>query len=116
VLVPPFFQPNPWGMSVFVTSPWLGYLFALRRPDATTRLLLATAAAVALPLLFTWSMGYAQYGYRFALDFMPYLWLALVLGLRQRFGGLPLGFRAWGVAAAALNGALLLVMRLHATG
>jgi hypothetical protein len=116
VFTAPFFRPNPWGMSLFVTSPWLAYLFALRRPDRRTKLLLATAVCVAAPLLFTWSMGYAQYGYRFALDFLPFLWLALAVGMRDRFGGLTTGFKALAVAAALVNAWLLGVMLLEASG
>ena len=116
VFTAPWFRPNPWGMSVFVTSPWLAYLFALRRPDRRTGLLLATAAVVAAPLLLTWSMGYAQYGYRFALDFMPFVWTALVVGLRTRFGGVPLGFRVAVVFAALLNAYLVGMMLVEATG
>jgi hypothetical protein len=112
----PFFRPDPWGMSIFVTSPWLAYLFAIRRPDARIRLLLATAACVALPLLFAWSMGYAQYGYRFALDFLPFLWLAVAIGMKARFGGLTTGFKAWTLIAALLNAWLLGVMLVEAPG
>jgi hypothetical protein len=116
VFTAPFFRPNPWGMSLFVTSPWLAYLFALRRPDRRTKLLLVTAACVAAPLLLTWSMGYAQYGYRFALDFLPFLWLAVAAGMRERFGGLTTGFKALVVAAALVNAWLLRVLLVEAAG
>jgi hypothetical protein len=29
-------------------------------------------------------VGWAQFGYRYALDFMPFVWLLIVLALRQR--------------------------------
>jgi hypothetical protein len=53
-------------------------------------------------------MGYAQFGYRFALDFLPFLWTALALGVRARHGALPPGLRVLVVASAAVTLWLLL--------
>jgi hypothetical protein len=103
----PFFTPGYWGLSLFATSPWLAWLFGLRWRDRRSRCLLAAAVATAGSLSFTWSMGYAQFGYRFALDFLPYLYLALLLGLRERGAGLPRGFAAVVLASACANAYLL---------
>jgi hypothetical protein len=54
-------------------------------------------------------MGYAQFGYRFALDFLPFLWTAFALGVRVRHGSLPPGLRVLVVASAAATCWLLLV-------
>jgi hypothetical protein len=54
-------------------------------------------------------MGYAQFGYRFALDFLPFLWTAFALGVRARHGALPPGLRVLVVGSAALAFWLLLV-------
>jgi hypothetical protein len=109
VLVFPWLRPDPWGMSLLVTSPWLLALLCLPRPGAVPRLLLGTSALVAGGLAFTWSMGYAQFGYRFALDFLPFLWTAFALGVRVRHGSLPPGLRVLVVASAAATCWLLLV-------
>jgi hypothetical protein len=52
-------------------------------------------------------MGYAQFGYRFALDFLPYLYAALLLGLRARGPRLPRGFAPVVLASACANAYLL---------
>lgn len=109
VLVYPWFRPDPWGMSLLVTSPWLLHLMGASPRRPVERLLLATSALVAAALLPTWSMGYAQFGYRFALDFLPFLWSALVLGLVRRHGRLPPGFKALVLASAVTTFYLLLV-------
>ena len=108
VMVFPWLRPDPWGMSLLVTSPWLLYLLGLPVPGGVARLLLGTSALVAGALLPTWSMGYAQFGYRFALDFLPFLWTALALGVRARHGALPPGLRALVLASAVVTCWLLL--------
>ncbi len=108
VMVFPWLRPDPWGMSLLVTSPWLLTLLRLPRPDGVARLLVGTSVLVAGGLVFTWSMGYAQFGYRFALDFLPFLWTALALGVRARHGALPPGFRTLVAASAAVTLWLLL--------
>ena len=107
VMRPPFLRPGAWGLSVFATSPWLLWLFALRPSDRRSGSLLAAALATAVALCFTWSMGYAQFGYRFSLDFLPYLYLLLLAGLRERGPALPRGFAAVVIASACANAWLL---------
>lgn len=103
----PGLRPGPWGMSLLVTSPWLLWLVPRWPRDPIGRLLLAAAGLVALSILPTWSMGYAQFGYRFALDFLPFLWLALLLAFRQQ-GGLTSGFKTTVVVAGFVDIYLLL--------
>jgi len=107
VMQPPWLRPGYWGLSLFATSPWLGWLFGLRLRDRRSRCLLAAALATAAALCFTWSMGYAQFGYRFSLDFLPYLYLLLLTGLRARGPELPRGFVAVAMASACANAYLL---------
>lgn len=90
----PRFQPNaPYvviskhGMSLFLTTPAFFYLFLPeeRKSDADKfwyRLLWVTVAVTALPGLFYQNTGYAQFGYRFSLDYTPYLVLLLAVGRR----------------------------------
>lgn len=77
---------NPFGMSMFVTMPmWLLLLLPKKRPRLHWPLWL-TVAVVALPGLFYQNTGYAQFGFRFSLDYTPYLMTLLALGgwsLRQ---------------------------------
>ena len=70
----PFLRPDGLGMSVFLTTP--GLLFAVRadwrRP--LPWLLLGTAAFVLIPTLLYYGGGWLQYGYRYFLDSIPFIW------------------------------------------
>jgi len=81
VLLPrfPFVMFNPEGMSLFLTTPVLLLLPTLRNWTRPALAALATALLVALPSLFYANTGFAQYGYRYAADFLPFLLLALAL-------------------------------------
>jgi len=91
---------HPDGMSIFITTP----LFALLLwPRARPRLhlpLWLTVAATALPGFLYQNTGYVQFGYRFSLDYTPYLFLLLAVGARpMTWGFWALGL--WGVAVNA---------------
>jgi len=96
---------HPDGMSLLVTTP----LFALLLwPRARPRLhlpLWLTAAATALPGFLYQNTGYVQFGYRFSLDYTPYLFLLLAVGARPMARGFwALGL--WGVAVNAWGAAV----------
>ena len=88
VLTFPFFAANPWGMGVFVTAPWLLCVFGLRYRDTTSRLILLTVIMIALPILLYYAVGYRQFGYRYSLDFLPFIWFAMLRNYREQRGGL----------------------------
>jgi hypothetical protein len=88
VLKSPFVAANPWGMSVFITSPWILRLLGFRFTDRTSRLILGTAIVIALPVLCYYAVGFRQFGYRYSLDFLPllfYLLLREYRGQREKF-------------------------------
>ena len=70
---------DPRGLSLLVTMPWLVLLvFPRARPRLHWPTWL-TVAVCALPGLFYQNTGYIQFGFRFSLDYTPYL--VLLLGL-----------------------------------
>jgi len=71
------------GMSIFVTTPLFFLLLWPRRRARVSRALWITIAAVALPALFYQNDGYFQFGYRFSLDWTPFLFLLLAVGARR---------------------------------
>lgn len=87
----PYFKPDGLGMSVFFTSP--GLLLAALAPwrDRRSWLLLATAVLVLIPTLLYYGGGWLQYGYRYFLDSIPYVWALVAMAVARR-GRLP----AWG--------------------
>jgi hypothetical protein len=71
------------GMSLFLTTPLLGMLlWPIVRPRLH-RLLWLTTAAISVPGFFYQNTGWRQFGFRFSLDYTPYLFLLLALGGRK---------------------------------
>ena len=93
-------------MALWVTMPWL---LLLLWPRGSRRLTLATGLAVAacaLPGLLYQNTGYMQFGFRFSLDYTPYLVLLLALSgwsTRSRLflalGALAVLVNFWGAVA-----------------
>lgn len=75
---------DPQGTGIWAVSPAL--FLGLRPPlPGQRRLFLAswmTAVAVAVPDLLYYNTGWYQFGYRFSLDFIPYLLVPLAMALR----------------------------------
>jgi hypothetical protein len=86
VLQFPYFQPSPWGMGLFYTSPAL--LLAFRDFGRRLREPLVLAcwlaiAAIMVPLVTYYGVGFVQFGFRYALDFIPFLLLLTAINLPQ---------------------------------
>ena len=95
----PYFRPDGLGMSVFITSPAL--LLAVRAPwrDRRSWWLLLAAVLVLIPTLLYYGGGWLQYGYRYFLDSIPFVWALVAMGIAHRgsirwWGWLLIG---WGV-------------------
>jgi hypothetical protein len=93
--------PRQTGMSVLLASP--AYLLALPalallRDRRVAGALLATLA-IAVVNLMHFSQGWVQFGYRFSLDFAPFLLVAVALGT-ERFLGPRDAERPWRLAVA----------------
>lgn len=75
----PYFRPDGLGMSIFITSP--GLLYAVRAPWRESRSwwLGAAALVVLVPTLLYYGGGWLQYGYRYAMDSIPFVWALCVL-------------------------------------
>lgn len=94
--------PDQRGTSLLLTSP--AYLLvlpalALLRDRRVAGALLA-ALAIALVNLMHFSQGWVQFGYRFSLDFAPFLLVALALGTERLLG--PRGVPRAGRTAVAV--------------
>ncbi len=87
----PFFRPDGLGLSIFLTSP--GLLLALRAPWRSSRAIALglTALVVLVPSLLYYGGGWLQYGYRYALDSIPFV-IALC-GLAAAHHGVGRGWR-----------------------
>lgn len=85
---------NGEGLSLFVTTPLLALLLWPRKKPRLYRALWITAAAIAVPGFFYQNSGWYQFGFRFSLDYTPYLIVLLALGGRTMT-------RAWWALACA---------------
>jgi hypothetical protein len=79
---PPYVMISNHGLGMLATTPFLfALLWPVSRPPLRIALWLAVAAA-AIPGLFYQNTGWVQFGFRFALDYMPYLFALLALSDR----------------------------------
>lgn len=79
----PYFTFDGNGTSALLTWPLLLMLFFVNTRAAEVRWSLLAAGAIAVALLLSFATGNHQYGYRYGFDFIPFLLLALVSGLRE---------------------------------
>jgi hypothetical protein len=96
----PYFKPDGLGMSILLTSP--GLLYAIRAPwrESRTWWLALAALIVLIPTLLYYGGGWLQYGFRYALDSIPFVWLLCGLAaVRDEARGQGLGL-IWKVAIA----------------
>ena len=81
---------NAVGTSVLLISPFLFYLFSVRW-DLINKLIALNCVLVLLAVLAFRSTGFEQVGYRFSLDFLPFVFWLLMrsrLQMNNRFKGL----------------------------
>jgi hypothetical protein len=87
----PYVKPDTNGIALTFTSPALILAFLAKTPRNVVTALWITAALVAAPEFMYYLNGWVQFGMRHALDFLPYLFALMAIGVRDR---LP----RWGVA------------------
>jgi len=84
VLQFPYLKTDPWGMSIFVTSPFFLLLFTYTYKRRESIVLLLTSIIVCIPILLYFGIGWYQFGYRYSTDFLPYLFILLVSEYTQK--------------------------------
>ncbi len=94
----PFFVANPYGLSMLLVSPAL--LTSLRAGFApATRVVWAAAAIVAVPVFLYYGGGFVQYGFRYSLDFTPFVVALMAAGSARRFGRLDRALIVFSIAS-----------------
>lgn len=86
----PFIKNNPYGMSIFITSPYLLTLFTAKWSsyDKRARNLLYATLISCLLVFSYYGIGLDQYGYRYSLDFLPGLFLLFMIVYRKNHSSL----------------------------
>jgi hypothetical protein len=77
----PYITPSWGGLAIWITSP--GFIYALFAPlkKLENRLAVIAIALIALVNFSFGSTGFSQFGYRYAVDFYPFLLLMLLTGI-----------------------------------
>jgi hypothetical protein len=98
----PFLRPDGLGMSILLTSP--GLLLAVRAPwrDLRSWLLLGAFVLCLIPSLLYYGGGWLQFGYRYALDSIPFA-IALCAMAAAKRGRIGLGWIALIVFGVLVN-------------
>ena len=73
-------QPSRYGMSVLLTSSPLVFSVLVRRRDALKRACWLALALVSIPTLLYYSAGWVQFGYRYMLDYLPFVLILTAFG------------------------------------
>ncbi|MEK7248199.1 MAG: hypothetical protein AAB092_06970, partial [Chloroflexota bacterium] len=73
-------RPSPYGLSIFLTSPAFIYAFFVKRKTWLQPACWLAVGLITVPLFMHYSQGWVQYGYRFLLDYMPFLAILTVMG------------------------------------
>jgi len=81
----PFVMVSNHGLGLIFTTPLFLFLLWPREKPGLRWALWAAIAAAAIPGLFYQNTGWIQFGFRFAMDYMPYMFALLAIG------GRPLG-------------------------
>ncbi len=85
LLVFPYLHYNPWGMSIFITSPMFLAIFKANPKNKFVIFSAITAFLIFIAVMGYYGIGYFQYGYRYALDFYPFLFVILLFAVRKSF-------------------------------
>lgn len=74
----PYLKVNAWGLAIWFTSPLFLLLVCRFKKGKYTLSGGLTAFILAIPVFLWYSIGFAQFGYRYSLDFLPFLFLLLL--------------------------------------
>jgi Glycosyltransferase family 87 len=85
----PWLVPSDQGDSILLTTPAVLIAVGAGLRDRLNQVLWGAAILAAIPVfLYYGGGGAATYGYRYAMDFMPFLIALVAIAMRERFGNL----------------------------
>jgi hypothetical protein len=74
------FRPHEFGMSVLLTSPALIFAGFAKRKDPVKIACWIALLLVPIPTLMYYSQGWVQFGYRYLMDYLPFLMILTAFG------------------------------------
>jgi hypothetical protein len=85
----PWLVPSTEGQSILLTMPALLLAFAVPMRDRLNKILWGAVIITAIPVFLYYGGGGADtYGYRYAMDFVPFLVALVAIALKERFGNM----------------------------
>jgi hypothetical protein len=85
----PWLVPSNLGHSILLTTPAVLIAFGAGLRDRLNQVLWASVILVAIPVFLYYGGGGANtYGYRYAMDFVPFLVVLAAIAMKDHFGGL----------------------------
>jgi hypothetical protein len=83
VLTYPYLKLDTWGMSIVYTSPIFLYILFKRKAIDIVNYALLISSILLFFCLGYYGIGVRQFGYRYALDFYPFLYIALAYSFQN---------------------------------
>jgi len=100
----PFFKPSPMGLGLFFTTPALLYMFGARLKERLVLPAIAGILLTSIPIVTCAVTGWAQFGYRYSLDVLPFMVILVASGMSHRLNKLKIAvillscaINLWGV-------------------
>ncbi|HEX7492434.1 MAG TPA: hypothetical protein VF337_12105 [Candidatus Limnocylindrales bacterium] len=85
----PWLVPSNQGQSILLTMPALLIAFAVSMRERLNKVLWGAVIVTAIPVFLYYGGGGANtYGYRYAMDFVPFLVALVAVALKNRFGNM----------------------------
>ena len=79
----PFISPSLLGLAIWITTPTFVYAFKAGFETLKVKLAWISIALVALVVFMHSTTGFTQFGYRYAVDFYPFLIYLTILGVSK---------------------------------
>lgn len=80
---PPYIQPSWYGLAIWITTPAFVFAFKAKFSDTLTKLLWLACGTILTLVALRGGTGWTQFGYRYAVDFYPFLVLLTLLGVKH---------------------------------
>ncbi len=79
----PYIEPSWWGLSIWITTP--AFIFSLKAniKENVVKIASVTLLVILLIVFMHGGTGWAQFGYRFAVDFYPFLTFLTIKGVAR---------------------------------
>jgi hypothetical protein len=79
----PYLIPSWGGLAIWITSPAFIYAFFANWKEKIVKFSWIAIAGVLLIITMHGETGYAQFGFRFAADFYPFIFLLIIIYLKK---------------------------------